>query len=57
MGLIISQGYAAISGGQDNVTYPIMPIMADFPISAPSIWIGNLATPCLACHLSDRHQT
>jgi hypothetical protein len=29
--------------------------MADFPISAPSIRIGKLATTCLACHLSDRH--
>jgi hypothetical protein len=50
----ISQGYEAMSGGLGNVAYPITPIMADFPISAPSIWIGNLATPC---HLSDRHPT
>ena len=38
-----------MSGGHGNVADPITPIMADFPINAPSVWIGILATLCLAC--------
>jgi hypothetical protein len=55
--MIYLPGICSKSGGHGNVADHITPIMADFPINAPSVWIGILATLCLACHISDRHPT